>query len=111
MVHLVLFHRKDKGTWYRVSVKVPLMAISGQFRARGFVAQLFPVDGSGRMQAYYKQVTMVAKIGIVEPSASNVSYITLVDADNPENSMEAEDVTFEEVALSVTQMRDDSIGG
>lgn len=89
------------------------MAISGHFSARGFIAQLFPVDGTGRLSAYYKQVTMVAKIGIVEPSGTSSngsSFITLVDSENAENSIEAEDVSFEEVALSVTQMRDDSLG-
>lgn len=116
--------RPDKATWYRVTAKVPLVAVTGHFNARGFVAQvayrvrhiefpiafcaqLFPVDGAGRLYAYYKQVAIVAKLGLAEQPHLNVSTIAL--ADGVGENMIAEDVTFEEVALSVSQLRDDSM--
>lgn len=80
------------------------MAISGHFSATGFVAQLFPVEGKGRVYGYYKQVNLVAKLAIIEP-LDNSTSMRLMDGE----SLVADDLTFEEVALSVTQWRDDGL--
>lgn len=96
------FNTEPTPSWYKVHIRVPLIAVSGRFNAKGFVAQLFPVEGSGRVYGYYKQVSIVAKLAVIEP-LDNTTSLQLAD----EDSILADDVTFEEVALSVTQWRDD----
>ncbi|KAI1302417.1 hypothetical protein HDE_02514 [Halotydeus destructor] len=89
--------RFENVSWFKVQFKIPLVAISGHFFAQGLVGELFPVQGSGRLSALYKQVQIAAKIGLVEPEAINGS-LRLAEGE----SLIAEDVTFEDLSLSVT---------